>query len=62
MLNMNEPVKKVADLSIRCNILMRRKNQEENKREMCSYFFFFGAMPVYQKHGKVKFCQVFLFK
>lgn len=32
MLNMNEPVNKVADLSIRCNILMRQKNQEENKR------------------------------
>lgn len=40
MLNMNKPVKKVADLSIRCNILMRQKNQEENKREMCTYFFF----------------------
>lgn len=32
MLNMNEPVNKVADLSIRRNILMRRKNQEENER------------------------------
>lgn len=38
MLNMNEPVNKVADLSIRRNILMRQKNQEE-KRELCTYFF-----------------------
>lgn len=48
MLNINEPVNKVADLSIRCNILMRRK-KAKREQEGNVYLFFFLVPCQYNK-------------